>query len=192
MYIIGIDNGVSGWIGVINTITNKRFLVKKTTISVYDYTKEKKKITRLDHDKLIGFLETFPSSKTKILWERPFLNPMMFKASCSALRCYESELIAIEASKIPYSYIDSKQWQSRLLPKGLFVKQKALNKREKEDMSNDEKKAYSKKVKARNALRKKELKNAARDIAKRKFPLLDITTENADAILIAEYGRMAL
>jgi hypothetical protein len=47
------------------------------------------------------------------------VNSTRFNASLSAIRALEATLIALEESKLPYEYIDSKEWQKHLLPKGL-------------------------------------------------------------------------
>lgn len=51
--------------------------------------------------------------------ERPMVNPRRFFASMSAMRAVESTLIALEAFDIPVTYLDSKEWQHVMLPKGL-------------------------------------------------------------------------
>ena len=51
--------------------------------------------------------------------ERPMVNPTRFKATTSALRCFEAELILIEHLGYAYCYVDSKYWQRELLPKGI-------------------------------------------------------------------------
>lgn len=47
------------------------------------------------------------------------VNPGRFLATASALRACEATLIVIESLKIPYQWIDSKEWQKALLPSGL-------------------------------------------------------------------------
>jgi hypothetical protein len=113
---IGIDNGVSGSIGIIGNEEPQMF---KTPIIVQQsYTKRKQNISRLDvnYFKKI-MLECFHYSTLAIL-ERPMVNPVRFKASMSAMRCLESQLTILEALDIPYMYIDSKEWQKVLLPQG--------------------------------------------------------------------------
>ena len=51
--------------------------------------------------------------------ERPMVNPMRFAATLSAMRALEATVIFFEGRKIPYSYIDSKEWQKVMLPEGL-------------------------------------------------------------------------
>jgi hypothetical protein len=50
--------------------------------------------------------------------ERPYVNPQGFKASVSALRALEATLICIEFAGISYQYVDSRDWQKVMLPKG--------------------------------------------------------------------------
>jgi hypothetical protein len=47
------------------------------------------------------------------------VNSTRFNATLSAIRALEATLIALERSQFPYEYIDSKEWQKVLLPKGL-------------------------------------------------------------------------
>jgi hypothetical protein len=47
------------------------------------------------------------------------VNSARFSASMSAVRCLEATLIAIEEVGFSYQYVDSKEWQKLLLPKGL-------------------------------------------------------------------------
>ena len=120
MTIIGIDNGVSGAItvmtniGAIQTIEHINTPVKKEL----SYTKKKQWITRVDYPKIRRFLKGFIDTNMICLIERPMVNPGRHKATLSAMRALECTLIALETLKIPYEYIDSKEWQKALLPKG--------------------------------------------------------------------------
>ncbi len=82
-----------------------------------NYTKKKQMITRIDASLFYGIISI--CSDVKVLIERPMVNPSRFKATTSALRSLEAVLIPIEAYKHPYEYIDSKEWQKALLPKGV-------------------------------------------------------------------------
>lgn len=114
---IGLDNGVSGSIGIINDNGPKLF---KTPIkNQLSYTKTKQNINRIDVPELILLLQPFASPQTKLWIERPMVNPTRFKATMSAIRALEATLIALEILQMPYEYIDSKEWQKHLLPEGL-------------------------------------------------------------------------
>ncbi len=114
---IGIDNGVSGSIGVIpSNGTNARLLVAPI-FSVYDYTKEARKINRINTPSLISFLSDIINPFAVI--ERPMVNPTRFRATQSALRALEATLIVLERLGIPYQFIDSKEWQKSILPRGI-------------------------------------------------------------------------
>ena len=54
-----------------------------------------------------------------VLVERPMVNPTRFVATTSALRALEATLITLEMLNLPYQFIDSKEWQRDLLPKGI-------------------------------------------------------------------------
>jgi len=68
-------------------------------------------------DDLMGRL--IGNSGVFCLLERPMVNPGRFKATASALRALEATLIVLERLNIPFQYIDSKEWQRHLLPKGI-------------------------------------------------------------------------
>jgi len=119
---VGIDNGTTGAIGIVSDDSN---IVKwfptpiKTELS---YTKEKQNISRIDFPKLIKLLSQEVLSygvPVRVVMERPRVNPGQFRTTMSAMRSLEATLIALEELRIPFSYIDSKQWQKELLPSGL-------------------------------------------------------------------------
>lgn len=112
---IGIDNGVSGTIAV---LSGDSVLFQKTPVKkVQDYTKAKKMVSRLDAQEFYTLLSPY-TENSFLLLERPLVNPTRFAATQSALRCHEAMLIVIELLRIPYGFIDSKEWQRAMLPKG--------------------------------------------------------------------------
>ncbi|MFX0132405.1 MAG: hypothetical protein ACFFDN_02040 [Candidatus Hodarchaeota archaeon] len=122
---IGIDNGVTGSIGLIviedNTKIDIKFF-KTPLINQQDYTKKKKRINRLNPIEFLQILYTYKDSiatndKLAII-ERPMVNPQRFNATLSAIRTLESTLTILESNQIPYMFVDSKQWQKEMLPKG--------------------------------------------------------------------------
>lgn len=116
---IGIDNGVSGGIGLITPAEQVAF-VPTPTISQQNYTKTKGNISRLDFEKFWDIMEDqMEYHDCTVLLERPMVNPGRFKATISAVRCLEAQLIVLESLKIPYMYCDSKEWQKALLPSGI-------------------------------------------------------------------------
>lgn len=115
---LGIDNGVSGAIGRFERDGTSSWL-KIPVRSELNYTKKKANITRIDVVKLRDALWVeFPSEALAVI-ERPMVNPGRFGATISAVRCLEATLIVLEELKIPYQYIDSKEWQKTQLPSGL-------------------------------------------------------------------------
>lgn len=165
---VGFDNGVTGSIGVISQDGGFVDLTPVPVKKELSYTKKKQWITRIDHSQLIRDLSSlkarFPNAVITVLLERPMVNPTRFQSTQSAMRALESVLIALEELGLPYRYIDSREWQRALLPKGL---------------------------------EEKELKEAAVQIARRKFPSLQVLNgpkakDLADGILIAEYGRQSM
>lgn len=126
MLYIGIDNGVTNnGIGVINS-SGTACLYTLPIKRELSYTKEAKHISRIDYKGLYDVKkkleEDFPgvdSSDFKVGLERPMINSTRFNASLSAIRALEATLIFLEQNHWPYEYIDSKEWQKMLLPKGI-------------------------------------------------------------------------
>jgi len=118
MISIGIDNGVSGSIGIINS-DGIAWYYETPVKKELSYTKSKKWIHRINGIALLELLSNYAGQKVFAYIERPLVNPGMFKATMSAIRALEATLIVIEQLKIPYAYIDSKEWQKELLPHGL-------------------------------------------------------------------------
>lgn len=117
---IGIDNGVTGAIGVIITTPGEEnySLEPMPVVKEQSYTKAKNIITRVDFSYLYEILSVYEDNPI-VLIERPMVNPMRFKATMSALRCLEAVLNCVEILEYPRMYIDSKEWQKVMLPSGL-------------------------------------------------------------------------
>jgi len=113
-YFIGIDNGISGSIGIIEEKlgTVKSAFIATPVIKCLSYTKEPQHIHRIDWRELA---ENLPKTNVIALLERPLCNPRAFKATQSALRSLEATIIVLEMLDIPYSYCDSKEWQKEFL-----------------------------------------------------------------------------
>lgn len=115
---MGIDNGVSGGITILNESAGVILHIKTPVKNCLNYTKTKAFFNRVDVLKMReAFL--YAGSDSFCMIERPLVNPGRFKATISAIRCLEATLILLEERGIPYSYIDSKEWQKALLPSGL-------------------------------------------------------------------------
>src|SRR3990167_9784137 len=92
---IGIDNGTTGTITIINENTSVHF---KTPIKKeLSYTKKKQYISRIDYIQLgIIMARNIKQNDVFCLIERPMINPMRWKASMSAIRALETTLIYLE------------------------------------------------------------------------------------------------
>lgn len=112
---LGIDNGVTGSIGII--LDNQYFYFKTPVKKELSYTKTKQWLNRIDFDILKKDLSILNIHLAVI--ERPMVNPGRFKATMSAMRALEATQIILEQLKIPYQWIDSKEWQKAMLPAGL-------------------------------------------------------------------------
>ena len=117
MLKIGIDNGVTGSIAIIND--NELQLHATPTKKVINYQKKKSNVTRVDVPKLKEILEPFKGSITIVNIERPMVNPTRFAASASALRALEATLIVLEELGLGYKFVDSKEWQKKYLQEGI-------------------------------------------------------------------------
>ena len=128
----GIDNGVTGSIGIIRP--DLSIFVRTPTKFEQNYTKAKGNVTRVDavklHDFLSEWIDESERSQTMFLFERPLTGGFGAKALNSAMRSLEATLCVLEVMKIPFEYIDSKEWQGALLPygtKGEDLKKKSLD-----------------------------------------------------------------
>ena len=177
-YYIGIDNGVTGGICVVNDIGEVKLYEKTPVKKCLNYTKKKEFLNRLDGVALAEMLKPFADACIVAI-ERPMLNPSRWKASVSALRCDEATLIVLEMLNIPYRYIDSKEWQSEMLPK-----------RKAPPRTADKKATSVEKAQLRiqKAKFKKETKELSLAVGNKLFPLLTFK-DDADPVLIAEWAR---
>lgn len=116
---IGIDNGVSGSIGMIFTVKEPSIFLPTPVKLQQNYQKTKKNINRVDIPEFKKIINKNMAMPSLAILERPMVNPGMFNASISAVRCFEAQLCILEHFNIPYMFIDSKQWQKELLPQGI-------------------------------------------------------------------------
>jgi hypothetical protein len=117
MNFIGIDNGVTGSIGIISDVNNTHAFIATPIREVFNYTKEPSKLKRIDWEQL---MENLPKHESIALLERPMVNPRAFSATQSALRALESTIICLEYLNIPFSYVDSKEWQREFIGSGII------------------------------------------------------------------------
>lgn len=170
MTFVGIDNGVSGSMGILGDgICSYKPM---PVFRCLDYTKVKKFINRVEFENLVSILRPFAKDSFCFV-ERPMVNGLRFKASLSAIRAFESTLIALDQCNIGHEVVDSKKWQRELLPSGLW------------------KTAYDKNGKAYLKAEPEELKLASLSVGKRLFPSVDFEGfKDADGLLIAEFCRL--
>ena len=118
---IGIDNGCTGTIGLCGVKPEQ--MVETPVKMEQSYTKTKKNISRVKVPEFKQLLETWTNGvdpfDVLVVMERPMINPMRFAASISAARCLEAELGVIEQLGFPHMYVDSREWQPKVLPKGI-------------------------------------------------------------------------
>ena len=117
---IGIDNGVTGSLALV--YDDEYEMVHTPTIKQQSYQKAKAQITRIAYGELVTQLARWARQSRGYAFvaiERPYVNPKGFKATVSALRALEATLIAVESLGLPYQYVDSRQWQRKLLPRNI-------------------------------------------------------------------------
>lgn len=128
--VVGIDNGVSGSIGVL--CANGNAFRPMPTITQLSYQKSVKRFSRRvdwkefqDYIRLLPLSYDFESKETLVQFvlERPMINSTRFQASISAARALEAVLMSIEMlgdqfAQYSIEYIDSRTWQKALLPPG--------------------------------------------------------------------------
>lgn len=172
MIYVGIDNGVSGAIAYYKD--EKMYVCELPVKSVQNYTKKVEFVNKLDFvelKKIFGNILSY-GQQIKVLWERPFCNSKMFNASLSSMLSYQTTLDVFAELQIAYDMVDSKIWQTKLLPKGIYKITQDKNGRNR--------------IKAD----RKMLKKASIDTANRLYPYLEIKKDGqADAVMICEYLR---
>ena len=122
MLLIGIDNGVSGSVAILTRLGKVLYYKKIVVRKELSYTKTVQHITRIDVPSLYTLLKQFKEKDKHLIcfMERPMTGPFLkIKSIISGMRALEATLIVLERLCIPYRYIDSKEWQGALLPKGV-------------------------------------------------------------------------
>lgn len=115
---VGIDNGTTGTIGIVGD--NIQPQIHHTPVKKeQDYTKARKNISRLECGAFREILDQFNHNDICVVMERPMINPTRWTASMTAIRCWEATLIMLESMGISHQFIDSKEWQREMLPKGI-------------------------------------------------------------------------
>lgn len=115
---VGIDNGVTGGITVLTGDGSIRVHSNTPVAKCLNYTKKKSFINRVDSS-VFRTLIAQAGVNTFVMIERPMVNPGRFAATISAIRCLEATELILEELRIPYQFIDSKEWQKAMLPSGL-------------------------------------------------------------------------
>ena len=122
---VGIDNGVTGSIGAVNKDGSRTWFYETPVFKGQDFTKEKQNLNRLEVQEFEGIIKEIthfgriPQPQSRFFIERPMINPTRFRATLSAVRCLEATLIALTLiGNFRYEFVDSKQFQNLLLPKG--------------------------------------------------------------------------
>ena len=119
---VAVDNGTTGSIGWVGENIRPGYVLTPI-FKEQSYTKKKQIISRIDHialrKLLMDVIGEIPADNVMVIMERPRYNPMQFKTSISAARSLEATLCVIEDLGLPRMYCDSKDWQSKMLPRGI-------------------------------------------------------------------------
>jgi hypothetical protein len=113
---VGIDNGVTGSIGIIDTIKGTSAFIETPILKCKDYTKKSQSLHRINWKELV---QNLPKG-ANVFIERPMVNPRAFSATKSALRALEATLISLEMCDLKYVFIDSKEWQQEFFPSSVI------------------------------------------------------------------------
>lgn len=177
-YYIGIDNGVSGSIAVVDS-RGRLLLYAPTPVEMrQDYPKAKDMGNRVIPHALREMLAPYAENSTTVV-ERPVTNPMSgWKSIKSTLYCHEATRVIMEELGMRYQYVSSGDWQRPMLPNLKSVP------RAKAGLSKEEKKAH----KARITDVKKQTKVQSLETGRRLFPGQKFKID-ADAALMAEWAR---
>ena len=133
--LISIDNGTTGTIAIFDDSQNLLTFQKMPVRKCKNYQKVSQNISRIEVKKLSQLIvkyignentDTNATTATNAIIERPMINPQRFKASISASRALEAVLIVLEGQSIPYTFVDSKEWQKPLF-EGMEEKDTKLN-----------------------------------------------------------------
>lgn len=121
-FYIGIDNGVTGSIGIVGKDLTYYNMVKTPVISGQDYTKAKKNISRVDVKVLAEIIADLQEHAPCVaIVERPMKNPARFEATCSAMRALEAELTVLELYQVPYILWIPRNGKGHYCQRGLQV-----------------------------------------------------------------------
>lgn len=189
-HYIGIDNGVTGGITVLDEL-GRLVLHEKTPVKrCLSYTKKAQYLNRLDVPAFVGLLKPYVADATVVL-ERPATAGGRFNwsAAVSAIRCDEATQIALETLGVSPRYVDSREWQKQMLPQ--IPKPKAPRKPKKgapaEELAAHKELAAEHKKKL--AAWKRRTKGLSLDVGAAKFPGAGFKAD-ADSALIAEWARL--
>lgn len=176
-YFIGIDNGVTGSVCVLDENGNCLEYFPTPVQKTLNYTKAKEFITRVKGDDLGKKLRKYAEDATAVI-ERPLVNPARWKATVSAIRCDEATRNILEILGIKFIYVDSREWQTPMLPKRTAATKLPST------ATSAEKAAH----KAAADRFKNETKELSLMVAQRLFPSVSFS-KDGDAALMAEWAR---
>ncbi len=117
-YYIGVDNGTTGSIGIIDDRGAEYKYLLPPTIKQLHYTKKIKNITRYDRKELKKIFEVIKDEIIKVVIERPYTGSFVNTVAVAAM-AYESIMGILEELELSYEIIDSREWQKAMLPKGI-------------------------------------------------------------------------
>ena len=194
MYYIGIDNGITGSIGIINQDSSEEHFFQTPTISILNYQKSKARhISRINVRQLKALIHNVIGDQpAKVLLERPFINPGMGSKKkdikCQCPECgFKYDMQKVIAESFP------KFFQASISAKGAleatWIVLESLN------LGFDyvDSKAWQKKFLPSGIKGSPALKKASLELAIRKWPqfteLLN-KQKDGDGLFIAEFCKV--
>jgi hypothetical protein len=111
---IGIDNGSTGSIGILNV--DGAVFESVPTVDYLHYGKRGSISQRLDRSSLTKLVEEHvaPMGSARVYIERPFTGKFV-NAVIPAHRFFEATIIVLEDLRVGYEVVDSREWQAEVL-----------------------------------------------------------------------------
>jgi hypothetical protein len=188
-YYISLDNGVSGSVCILDESGKLMFYGPTPVRRKLNYTKAVGYSNRLDGTALRAILEPYSEHCTLVL-ERPMINPGRWNATVSAIRCDEATNIVIDLLGIKLIYVDSRDWQTPMLPTRPAVKGKLFKIPKKAKASEYlEEREANKALKAKRAAFALETKALSLAVGQRLFPAITFK-KDADSAVQCEWARL--
>jgi hypothetical protein len=194
MYYVGIDNGITGSIGIVNQDSSDEHFFQTPTISTLNYQKSKEKhISRVNVRQMKALIHNVIGDQpAKVLLERPFINPGMgtklMAIKCTCPECAHKYVMEKAFAQPFPKFFQASVSAARALESTLIVLESLSLGFDYVDSKAWQKEFLPKGIKGSPALKK-----ASLELAIRKWPqfteLLN-KQKDGDGLFIAEYCKV--